>query len=74
MVVQYGAGVSIAVLPDTGHHIDSVVVDGVNTGAVGSVDLAGVTAAHTVAAYFSINVYTITAAGSAGGSISRRGP
>ena len=68
--VNYGANQSFSITPNTGYHIDSVVVDGVNQGAVASHDFTNVTANHTIAAYFSINVYTITATASAGGSIS----
>ena len=71
--VNHGANQSFSVSPNTGYHIDSVVVDGVNLGAVGSHDFLNVTANHAIAAYFSINVYTITAAASAGGSIAPSG-
>ena len=73
MNVNYGANQSFSVSPNTGYHIDSVVVDGVNLGAVASQDFTNVTANHTIAAYFSINVYTITATASAGGRSSPSG-
>ena len=49
------------------------MVDGVNAGAMTSSQFHGVTANHTIAAYFSINVYSINATASAGGSISPSG-
>ncbi len=71
--VNYGANQSFSVTPNTGYHIDSVVVDGVNLGAVASHDFNNVTANHTIDAYFSIDVFTVTATASAGGSISPSG-
>jgi hypothetical protein len=71
--VSYGAGQSFTVSPATGYHVDSVVVDGANQGAVGSYTFSGVTGNHAVAAYFSIDQFTITASASAGGSISPSG-
>ena len=43
-----------------------MVVDGVNLGAVASHDFLNVTANHTIDAYFSIDVFTMTATASAG--------
>jgi len=71
--VDYGTDRSFAITPDTGYHIDSVVVDGVNQGAVPAYNLTNVTANHTIDAYFSINVYTITSAANGGGGISPAG-
>ena len=73
MGVNYGANQSFTITPTTGYHIDSVVVDGVDQGAVGTYDFLNVTANHTIAAYFSINTYTITATAGSGGSISPSG-
>ena len=72
--MNYGGSQSFTVTPNTGYHIDSVVVDGVNQGAVTGHNFTNVTANHTIDAYFSINVYTITATASAGGSITRPAP
>ncbi len=71
--VVYGTNQSFSVTPDTGYHVDSVVVDGVNLGAVASHDFNNVTVNHTIDAYFSIDVFTVTATASAGGSISPSG-
>ncbi len=73
MNVNYGANQSFTITPTTGYHIDSVVVDGANQGAVAGYDFTGVTANHAIAAYFSIDVLTITASASAGGSITPSG-
>ncbi|HLF14942.1 MAG TPA: hypothetical protein VI932_08660, partial [Bacteroidota bacterium] len=73
VTVAFGTNQSYTFTPNTGYHIDSVVVDGVNQGAVASYDFTNVTANHTIAAYFSINVHTITATASTGGNISPSG-
>ena len=56
--VNYGGSQSFAIAPNTGYHIDSVLVDGVNAGAITSRNFTDVSANHTIAAYFSINIYT----------------
>ncbi|MFN0156674.1 MAG: YCF48-related protein, partial [Bacteroidota bacterium] len=71
--VNHGANQSFTITPNSGYHIDSVVVDGVNQGAIAGYNFLNVTANHTIAAYFSINTYTITATASAGGSIAPSG-
>jgi len=71
--VDYGSGQSYTVTPNTGYHTDSVVVDGVNLGVVGGHDFTNVATNHTIAAYFSIDVFTLTASASAGGSVSPSG-
>ena len=71
--VNYGANKSFTVNPDFGHHIDSVRVDGVNMGAIAAYTFTNVTANHTIRAWFSIDVFTITATASAGGGISPQG-
>jgi hypothetical protein len=71
--VPYGNNQSFSVTPNAGYHIDSVLVDGVNQGAAGTYDFTTVTANHSIAAFFSINTYTITSTASAGGTISPSG-
>ncbi|HLF14291.1 MAG TPA: T9SS type A sorting domain-containing protein, partial [Bacteroidota bacterium] len=73
VIVNYGSNQSFSVTPNTGYHIDSVVVDGANQGTVAGYDFTNVTVNHTIDAYFSIDVFTITATASAGGSISPSG-
>ena len=73
VIVSYGANQLFTINPNTGYHIDSVVVDGVNQGAVASYGFSTIAANHAITAYFSINVYTVTATASAGGSISPSG-
>ncbi|HLF14665.1 MAG TPA: hypothetical protein VI932_07235, partial [Bacteroidota bacterium] len=71
--VNHGSNQSFTISPNTGYHIDSVKVDGVNQGAIAAYTFTNVTAGHTIAAYFSINTYTITATAGAGGTISPSG-
>ncbi len=73
VTASYGDTVTVSIQPDTGYHIDSVVVDGINVGPVASYNFLNVTAGHTLAAYFSIDVFTISASAGAGGTISPAG-
>ena len=61
VIVNYGANQSFTITPNTGYHIDSVVVDGSNQGPNPSYTFTAVTAGHTIAAYFSIDRFTISA-------------
>ena len=49
-----GATPSYTITPNTGYHVDSVIVDGVNQGTVSNYDFTNVTANHSIAAFFSI--------------------
>ncbi|MBI3764956.1 MAG: VCBS repeat-containing protein, partial [Ignavibacteriales bacterium] len=55
IVVPLGTDTTFAITPSMGHHIDSVVVDGTNQGALTSYTFTNVTANHTISAFFSIN-------------------
>ena len=59
--VADGADKTFTITPATGYHVLDVLVDGVSVGAVTTYTFSGVTADHTIAATFEINVYTITA-------------
>ncbi|GAH02872.1 unnamed protein product, partial [marine sediment metagenome] len=58
-----------------GYHISDVLVDGSSVGAVTNYSFISVTADHTIAASFAINIntYTITASASGSGTISPSG-
>ncbi|MGA9115407.1 MAG: T9SS type A sorting domain-containing protein, partial [Bacteroidota bacterium] len=73
VAVPHGSDQTFTVAADPGYHIDSVVADGANLGAVAGHTFTSVTGPHTIAAYFSINIYTITAGVSGSGSISPSG-
>ena len=67
--VNYGGSQTFTVTPDTGYQVAGVAVDGVSQGAITSYTFTNVTAAHTIAATFSINTYTITATAGSGGTM-----
>jgi len=69
VVVPAGHDTTFAIAPDIGYHIDSVLVDGGNQGTIPSYTFYGVSAPHTITAYFSINFNSITATADAGGII-----
>lgn len=71
---SYGASRSYSITPDAGYHIGSVLVDGVNTGAISSYAFNAVTAAHTINATFAIDTVTITASTTPGGSVTSPAP
>ncbi|MDP1676386.1 MAG: LamG-like jellyroll fold domain-containing protein [Bacteroidota bacterium] len=58
--VPFGGNLNVTITPDTGSHIDSVLVDGVSLGPVTSYDFINVNTAHTIDAYFSINTHVIS--------------
>ena len=67
--VAHGDSIAFAVVPDPGHHVDSVVVDGVSQGAITGYTFTNVTSNHSITAYFSVDTYTITATAGANGSV-----
>lgn len=75
-VVAQGGSLACAVTPSAGYNITSVLVDGVNQGAISSYTFTNVTANHTISATFSgsgTTTYTITSSAGAGGSITPAG-
>ena len=68
MSVVYGSDQSFTVAPGT-DHLDSVVADGVNLGAVATHTFTNIAGSHTIAAYFSIDTFIITATAGPGGGI-----
>ncbi|HET9681388.1 MAG TPA: LamG-like jellyroll fold domain-containing protein, partial [Candidatus Limnocylindrales bacterium] len=73
VVVDQGSDKTFTIAPATGYHVADVLVDGSSVGAVGSYTFTAVTAAHTIAATFTINTYTITATAGPHGSIDPAG-
>ncbi|MCL2168049.1 MAG: C10 family peptidase [Lentimicrobiaceae bacterium] len=74
--VNYGANQTFNFYPNSGYHIDKVLVDNVNNpGAVasGNYTFTNVTANHTISVTFAINTYTITASSGGNGTISPNG-
>jgi len=58
--VNYGANQTYTITPNSGYAISSVTVDGTSVGAVSSYTFSNVTAAHSIAATFTANTYTLT--------------
>ncbi len=68
--VRNGGTQSYTITAVSGNRLDSVIVDGVNEGAIATKSFANVTGNHTIAAYFSaVPTFTITAAVAGPGSI-----
>jgi hypothetical protein len=68
-----GGSATFAITPDPGYEVQSVIVDGSNMGAQTSYTFTNIQANHTIAAYFKMITYTITASAGSGGSISSPG-
>jgi hypothetical protein len=71
--VNAGSNQSYTITPATGYHVLDVLVDGSSVGAVTSYTFSNVLAAHTIAATFDINTYTLTASAGANGTVSPSG-
>jgi predicted ester cyclase len=67
--VAYGSDQSFSIIPDDGYHVVDVLVDGTSVGAVSTYAFEDVTAAHTIAASFEINTYTLTYIAGENGSL-----
>ena len=53
--VNYGSDIIYTITPDSGHHIQNVLVDGQSAGAVSTVAFTNISKAHTIEAIFSRN-------------------
>jgi hypothetical protein len=74
VIVNDGEDTTFIITPDVGHHLDSLIVDGVNHLADStSYTFEDVTSDHTIDAYFSINTYIILATTTSGGTITPSG-
>ena len=71
--VNYGASGAFTISPATGYHVSDVQVDGHSIGAVSAYTFSNVTAAHSIAAAFEANTFTITSTAATGGTISPSG-
>ncbi len=73
VVVFEGANQQFLIAPQTGYHFDSLKVDGVRVDSTTSYTFYNVLVNHTIAAYFSINTYSIVATAGANGTITPSG-
>ena len=71
--LTHGADQTFTFIPDTGYHIENIVVDGSSAGAVSSYTFTNITADHTISASFAVNSYTITASAESNGTVSPSG-
>ncbi|MDI6804772.1 MAG: hypothetical protein QME58_13195, partial [Bacteroidota bacterium] len=72
--VNYGANQQFTIIPNTGYHVDSVLVNGVKVDSTTSYTFNNVTSNHTIRAVFAINQFTITSSSGANGTITPLGP
>jgi hypothetical protein len=73
VIIDYGTDTTFAITPSTGYQVDSVLVGGVNVGAVTSYKFTNVTVSSSIAAYFSTAKFIITATAFGGGTITPSG-
>ncbi|MBP9867099.1 MAG: hypothetical protein KBC41_03435, partial [Candidatus Pacebacteria bacterium] len=71
--VNHGGSQTYTITPQAGYSISSVVVDGVNQGAISSYTFSNVTSGHSISATFSVNTYTISSSAGANGTLSPQG-
>ncbi|TSA18766.1 T9SS C-terminal target domain-containing protein [bacterium] len=72
--VNYGSNVTFAITPNTGYHVDYVLLDDVTQGAVNTFTLSNITNIHVIVANFAINTYTLTYTAGANGQITGTSP
>jgi hypothetical protein len=68
--VSNGGSQAFTIAPAANYHVADVLVDGSSVGAVTSYNFTNVTAAHTIAASFAINNFTVTPSAGAHGALS----
>jgi hypothetical protein len=73
VTVDEDSSQTFAIIPDPGHHIVDVVVDGISKGAISRYTFSQVGADHTINALFGVDTYTITASSGSNGVISPEG-
>jgi hypothetical protein len=66
---DWGTDASYTIVPSTGYHIVSVLVDGVSKGAVASYTISNIQETHTISASFAIDTFAITITQGANGLI-----
>ena len=71
--VLHGSDQTFLITPAIGHHIDSIIIDGLRVDSLSGYTFHNVTSGHTITAYFSINQYTITAGSVGNGTITPSG-
>ncbi|MFI5252107.1 MAG: M20/M25/M40 family metallo-hydrolase [Bacteroidota bacterium] len=70
---NYGSNVHFSIVPNTGYHVDSLIVDGTTLAADTQYTFSNVQTNHTIHVAFRINSYTVTASAGANGTITPTG-
>jgi hypothetical protein len=73
VTVRCGADTTFTIAPDSCHVPADVVVDGTSAGPLTSYTFSDIQANHTIAAFFAVTTYTVTASAGSGGSIGPTG-
>jgi hypothetical protein len=71
--VNAGDSQSFTIIPDSGYHVEDVLVDGISVGAVTAYTFSALDADHTISASFAVDTFSIQASASSGGVISPSG-
>lgn len=69
--VAHGSDQLFSMSPDTGYHIDDVLVDGHSVGPVNTYNFTNVTTDHTIVASFAVNTYTLTVSTTGNGTVTK---
>ncbi len=67
--VAHGANRLFTIAPDTGYHIEDILVDNVSVGANNQYTFVNITKDHTIHAIFALNTYTLIYSADANGTI-----
>ncbi len=70
-IVTHGGSQAFTVTPNTGYHLDSMMVDGLKVDSTTSYTFVNVTANHSITALFSINTYTLNVAVVGSGTVDK---
>ncbi|MDD5693376.1 MAG: ATP-binding protein [Patescibacteria group bacterium] len=71
--VDYGSAKTFTFTPNTGYHIDDVLIDGVSQGNLTSYTFSDIQANHIISVSFAINTYSLSANAGSGGTINPSG-
>jgi hypothetical protein len=74
LIVNYHSYQHFSITPNTGYHVDSLIIDGVPVAADTQFTFNAISTSHTILATFAINVYTVTPSAGANGTISPFSP
>ena len=67
--VAFGDTLVYTILPDEGYQLDSVLIDGFNSGSLPNYSFEHITKTHSIEAYFSVIRHTVVASAGIGGTI-----